>query len=403
MAGGTTCAVTAPTPSVARMETFERTIYNAEHEQFRAAFRQWLDKEVVPHHEKWEADGIVPRDIWLAAGKLGFLGYHVPEQYGGGGVTDFKFGAIMQEEVSETGVIGSANGMTLHNDIVLPYYLGLATDDQKERWLPKMVKGELIGALAITEPNTGSDVANVRTSAVRRGDTWVVNGAKTFITNGINSDLVITTVRTNDQPGHRGLSLLILERGMKGFERGRNLSKLGMHAQDTAELFFTDVEVPSENMLGVEGQGFVYLMQNLAQERLNMAVGGVKVASAALQATLDYTKDRKAFGQSIATFQNSKFVLAEIATEVQIAQVYVDRCIELHCEGRLSAEQAAAAKFWVTELQNRVVDKCLQLHGGYGYMLEYPIARAWADSRIQTIYGGTTEIMKEIVGRSLTK
>ena len=385
------------------METFERTIYNAEHEQFRAAIRQSLDKEIVPNHEKWEADQIVPRDIWLQAGSLGFLGYHVPEQYGGGGVDDYKFGAIMQEEVSETGVIGSANGMTLHNDIVLPYYLGLATDDQKQRWLPKMVRGELIGALAITEPNTGSDVANVRTSAVQRGDAWIVNGSKTFITNGINSDLVITTVRTNDQPGHRGLSLLVLERGMKGFERGRNLNKLGMHAQDTAELSFVDVEVPAENMLGVEGQGFVYLMQNLAQERLGMAVGGVKVASAALNWTLDYTRERKAFGQSISNFQNSKFVLAELATEVQIAQVYVDRCIELHCEGKLSAEQSAAAKYWVTELQNKVVDKCLQLHGGYGYMLEYPIARAWADSRIQTIYGGTTEIMKEIVGRSLTK
>jgi alkylation response protein AidB-like acyl-CoA dehydrogenase len=385
------------------VETFERTIYNAEHEQFRAAFRQWLDKEIVPNHEKWEADQIVPRDIWLQAGSLGFLGYHVPEQYGGGGVDDYKFGAIMQEEVSETGVIGSANGMTLQNDIVLPYYLGLATDDQKQRWLPKMVRGELIGALAITEPNTGSDVANVRTSAVQRGDAWIVNGSKTFITNGINSDLVITTVRTNDQPGHRGLSLLVLERGMKGFERGRNLNKLGMHAQDTAELSFVDVEVPAENMLGVEGQGFVYLMQNLAQERLGMAVGGVKVASAALNWTLDYTRERKAFGQSISNFQNSKFVLAELATEVQIAQVYVDRCIELHCEGKLSAEQSAAAKYWVTELQNKVVDKCLQLHGGYGYMLEYPIARAWADSRIQTIYGGTTEIMKEIVGRSLTK
>jgi len=309
----------------------------------------------------------------------------------------------MQEEVSETGLIGSANGITLHNDIVLPYYLTLGTNDQKSRWLPGMVSGELIGALAITEPNTGSDVAGVRTSAVRKGDVYIVNGSKTFITNGINSDLVITTVRTDPDAGHKGFSLLVLERGMKGFERGRNLSKLGMHAQDTAELSFTDVEVPVENRLGEEGMGFVYLMQNLAQERLGMAVGGVKVASAAVQWTLDYTKERKAFGQSIASFQNSKFALAEMATEVQIAQVYVDRCIELHSEGRLSAEQAAAAKFWVTELQNKVVDRCLQLHGGYGYMTEYPIARAWADSRIQTIYGGTTEIMKEIVGRSLTK
>jgi alkylation response protein AidB-like acyl-CoA dehydrogenase len=385
------------------VEIFERTIYNNEHEQFRTAFRAWLDKEIAPHHEQWESDGITPRDMWRQAGSLGFLGYHVPEQYGGGGVDDYKFGAIMQEEVSETGLIGSANGITLHNDIVLPYYLTLGTDDQKSRWLPGMVSGELIGALAITEPNTGSDVAGVRTSAVRKGDVYIVNGSKTFITNGINSDLVITTVRTDPDAGHKGFTLLVLERGMKGFERGRNLSKLGMHAQDTAELSFTDVEVPVENRLGEEGMGFVYLMQNLAQERLGMAVGGVKVASAALQWTLDYTKERKAFGQSIASFQNSKFALAEMATEVQIAQVYVDRCIELHSEGRLSAEQAAAAKFWVTELQNKVVDRCLQLHGGYGYMTEYPIARAWADSRIQTIYGGTTEIMKEIVGRSLTK
>jgi alkylation response protein AidB-like acyl-CoA dehydrogenase len=385
------------------VEIFERTIYNNEHEQFRTAFRSWLEKEIAPHHEQWESDGITPREMWRQAGSLGFLGYHVPEQFGGGGVDDYKFGAIMQEEVSETGLIGSANGITLHNDIVLPYYLTLGTEDQKSRWLPGMVSGELIGALAITEPNTGSDVAGVRTSAVHKGDVYIVNGSKTFITNGINSDLVITTVRTDPDAGHKGFTLLVLERGMKGFERGRNLSKLGMHAQDTAELSFTDVEVPVENRLGEEGMGFVYLMQNLAQERLGMAVGGVKVASAALQWTLDYTKERKAFGQSIASFQNSKFALAEMATEVQIAQVYVDRCIELHSEGRLSAEQAAAAKFWVTELQNKVVDRCLQLHGGYGYMTEYPIARAWADSRIQTIYGGTTEIMKEIVGRSLTK
>lgn len=385
------------------MEKFERTVYSNDHQSFRASFRKWLDREIVPHHEEWEAAGIVPRDVWLEAGKHGFLGYHVPETFGGGGVDDFRFGAVMQEEVSTTGVIGSVNGMTLHNDIVLPYYLTLATDDQKKRWLPRMVTGELIGALAITEPNTGSDVAGVKTSGVKRGDTWVVNGAKTFITNGINSDLVITTVRTNPDAGHRGFTLLVLERGMTGFERGRNLNKLGMHAQDTAELSFTDVEVPAENVLGEEGMGFVYLMQNLAQERLTMAVGGVQVAEAAVNWTLDYTKNRKAFGQSIADFQNSKFALAEMATEVQVAQVYVDRCIELHCEGRLSAEQSAAAKFWVTELQNKVVDRCLQLHGGYGYMMEYPIARAWADSRIQTIYGGTSEIMKEIVGRSLTK
>ncbi|MFM8625410.1 MAG: acyl-CoA dehydrogenase family protein [Actinomycetota bacterium] len=385
------------------MEFFERTCYEPEHEQFRAVFRQWLDAEIAPHHEKWEADGIVPREVWLEAGKHGFLGYNVPEQWGGGGVDDFRFGAAMQEEVSDAGVIGSANGMTLHNDIVLPYYLSLASDEQKDRWLPGLVRGELIGALAITEPNAGSDVAGVRTTAVRRGGAWVVNGAKTFITNGINSDLIVTTVRTDPDAGHRGFSLLVMERGMKGFERGRNLSKLGMHAQDTAELFFDDVEVPDENVLGEPGMGFVYLMTNLAQERLSIAVGAVAVAGAALRWTLEYTRDRTAFGQSVASFQNSKFLLAELHTEVQVARAYVDRCIELHCEGALSAEQAAAAKFWTTELQNKVVDRCLQLHGGYGYMVEYPIARAWADSRIQTIYGGTSEIMKEIVGRALTK
>ena len=385
------------------MEAFPRTIFDDVHQQFRSTFRSWLDKEVVPHHEEWEAAGITPRELWLNAGKQGFLGLNVPAAYGGGDTDDYHFAAIMAEEIGTTGVIGSANGITLHNDIVLPYFLGLANDEQRSRFLPGMVTGEVIGALGITEPNTGSDVAGIRTTGLKKGGAFVVNGAKTFISNGINSDVVIVVCRTDPEKGHRGISLLLVERGMKGFERGRNLSKLGMHAQDTAELFFSDVEVPAENVLGEEGNGFVYLMTNLAQERLGIAVGAVAVADAALHWTLDYTKERKAFGQSISQFQNSKFLLAELATEVQIAQVYVDRCVELHCEGKLSAEQAAAAKFWTTELQNKVVDRCLQLHGGYGYMMEYPIARAWADSRIQTIYGGTTEIMKEIVGRSITK
>ena len=385
------------------METFPRTIFDDVHQQFRSTFRSWLDNEVVPHHEEWEKAGITPRELWLNAGKQGFLGLNVPEAYGGGDTDDYHFAAIMAEEIGATGVIGSANGITLHNDIVLPYFLGLANEEQRARFLPGMVTGEVIGALGITEPNTGSDVAGIRTTGLKKGGAFIVNGAKTFISNGINSDVVIVVCRTDPEKGHRGISLLLVERGMKGFERGRNLDKLGMHAQDTAELFFSDVEVPAENLLGEEGNGFVYLMTNLAQERLGIAVGAVAVADAALHWTLDYTKEPKAFGQSISQFQNSKFLLAELATEVQIAQVYVDRCVELHCEGKLSAEQAAAAKFWTTELQNKVVDRCLQLHGGYGYMMEYPIARAWADSRIQTIYGGTTEIMKEIVGRSITK
>jgi alkylation response protein AidB-like acyl-CoA dehydrogenase len=383
------------------MDAFPRTIFADEHDQFRASFRSWLDKEVVPHHEQWEADGIIPRELWLEAGKHGFLGLTVPEQFGGGGTDDYRFAAVMTEEIADTGVIGSGNGMTLHNDIVLPYFLGLCNDEQQQRFLPGMVTGEIVGALAITEPNTGSDVAGVTTTAVRHGDVYVVNGAKTFISNGIHSDVVVTTVKTDPAAGHRGMSLLLLERGMPGFERGRNLDKMGMHAQDTAELAFTDVEVPAANLLGEEGKGFYYLMGNLAQERLGIAVGAVGVAQAAIRWTLEYTRERRAFGQPIATFQNSKFVLAELHTETQAAQVYVDRCIELHVEGRLSAEQAAAAKYWCTELQNKVVDRCVQLHGGYGYMREYPIARAWADSRIQTIYGGTSEIMKEIVGRAL--
>jgi alkylation response protein AidB-like acyl-CoA dehydrogenase len=384
------------------MEQIPRTLYHDEHDQFRAVFRSWLDNEVAPNHETWERDGIIPRELWLEAGKHGFLGLTVPGEYGGGGTDDYRFAAIMTEEISDTGVIGSGNGFTLHNDIVLPYFLELCNDEQRQRFLPGMATGEIVGALAITEPNTGSDVAGVKTTAVRHGDVYVVNGAKTFISNGIHSDVVVTTVKTDPDAGHRGMSLLLLERGMAGFERGRNLDKMGMHAQDTAELYFSDVEVPVANLLGDEGRGFYYLMGNLAQERLGIALGAVAVAQAAIRWTLEYTRERRAFGVPISSFQNSKFVLAELHTETQAAQVYIDRCIELHCEGQLSAEQAAAAKYWCTELQNKVVDRCVQLHGGYGYMREYPIARAWADSRIQTIYGGTTEIMKEIVGRSLT-
>ena len=383
------------------MEQIPRTLFTDEHDQFRSVFRSWLDHEVVPNHEQWEADGIIPRELWLEAGKHGFLGLTVPEEFGGGGTDDYRFAAIMTEEIGDTGVIGSGNGITLHNDIVLPYFLDACNDEQQRRFLPGMVTGETVGALAITEPNTGSDVAGVRTTAVRHGDVYVVNGAKTFISNGIHADVVVTTVKTDPDAGHRGMSLLLLERGMPGFERGRNLDKMGMHAQDTAELSFADVEVPVANLLGEEGQGFYMLMQNLAQERLGIAVGAVAVAQAAIRWTVEYTRERTAFGVPVASFQNSKFVLAELHTETQAAQVYVDRCIELHTEGALSADQAAAAKYWCTELQNKVVDRCVQLHGGYGYMREYPIARAWADSRIQTIYGGTSEIMKEIVGRSL--
>ena len=379
----------------------DRTIFDDEHEAFRASFRTWLDREVAPHYLEWEKAGIVPHDLFVEAGKHGFLGIAVPEEYGGGGVDDFRYNLVIGEEIQAAGVNGAGLGITLHNDICTPYFLAYCTEEQRARWLPGIVSGELITAIAMTEPGIGSDLAGMSTSAIRDGDAYVVNGSKTFITNGINADLVITAVKTDPSQRHSGMSLLILERGMDGFERGRNLEKLGLHSQDTAELFFTDVHVPAENLLGEEGKGFLELVHNLPQERLSIAVTAVAAARAALGWTLEYVQERKAFGQPISAFQNTRFVLAELATEVEVGQSFVDRCVLALNEGTLSAEEAAMAKWWCTELQQRVVDRCLQLHGGYGYMTEYPIARAYADARITTIYGGTTEIMKEIIGKSL--
>jgi alkylation response protein AidB-like acyl-CoA dehydrogenase len=379
----------------------ERNIFEPEHEALRASFRAWLDKEVVPNYIEWERAGIVPHEVFTAAGSHGFLGMAVPEQYGGGGVDDFRYNLVIDEEVAAAGVGGAGLGITLHNDICLPYFLRYCTDDQRERWLPGIASGELVTAIAMTEPGIGSDLASMSTNARRDGDTYVVNGSKTFITNGINADLVITAVKTDPSLKHKGMSLLILERGMPGFERGRNLEKLGLHSQDTAELFFTDVPVPVDNLLGVEGEGFLQLVHNLPQERLSIAANGVAAARAALNWTIEYVKERKAFDQPIASFQNTRFVIAEIATEVEVAQAYIDKCVVALNDGTLTAEEAAMAKWWCTELQKRAVDRCLQLHGGYGYMLEYPIARAYADARITTIYGGTTEIMKEIIGKKL--
>ena len=378
-----------------------RTIFDDDHEQLRAAFRQFLDKEVVPNIAAWEQAGIVDRDLFRKAGAAGFLGFAAPEACGGGGSSDFRFNLVIGEEVMAVGAGGAGLGLTLHNDICLPYFLSLCTEEQKARWLPGICAGELITAIAMTEPGIGSDLASMSTSAMRDGDHYVVNGSKTFITNGINADLVITAVKTDPSQKHRGISLLVLERGMEGFERGRNLEKLGLHSQDTAELFFNDVRVPAENLLGQEGGGFGHLVSNLPQERLSIAAAGVSAARAALGWTVEYCKERQAFGQPIGSFQNSKFVLAECATEVEVAQAFVDKAVLALNAGELTAEEAAMAKWWCTELQKRVVDRCLQLHGGYGYMLEYPIARAYADARITTIYGGTTEIMKEIIGRSL--
>jgi len=378
-----------------------RSIFAEEHDLFRASFRRFVDKEIVPHHAEWEHQGIVARELFTAAGAHGFLAMEAPERYGGGGIADFRYNLIIGEEVQRSGTGGAGLGLTLHNDICLPYFLSLTTEDQKARWLPGICSGELITAVAMTEPSMGSDLAGMATTAVRDGDRYVVNGSKTFITNGINADLVITAVKTDPSQRHKGISLLVLERGMAGFERGRNLDKVGLHSQDTAELFFTDVDVPVGNLLGTEGAGFGHLVQNLPRERLSIAAAGVAAATAGLSWTVDYCKERIAFGQPIGSFQHSRFALAEMRTEVEIAQVFVDRCVEELDHGTLTAEEAAMAKWWCTEMQKRVIDRCVQLHGGYGYMLEFPIARAYADARITTIYGGTTEIMKEIIGRSM--
>lgn len=377
----------------------KRTIFTDEHNMFRRAIRAFVEKEVVPFHHQWEEAGIVPRELWLKAGENGFLGMDVPEAYGGGGITDYRYNAILTEELVKVGASGP--GFGLHNDIVIPYILHYGSEEQKQRWLPKMVTGEIITAIAMTEPNTGSDLAGVRTSAIREGNHYRVNGAKTFITNGINNDLVIAVVRTNPEQKHGGISLLCIERHHEGYKRGRNLEKIGLKAQDTSELFFEDVCVPVENLLGEEGQGFIYLMQQLPQERLGIAVAALAGAQAALDMTVKYCQERTAFGKPIGTFQNSRFKLAEMATEITIGQVFVDRCIEELNAGTLTTEQASMAKWWTTDMQERVVNECLQLHGGYGYMLEYPISRFYLDARVMSIYGGTNEIMKEIIGRSM--
>ncbi len=379
----------------------ERALFDDTHEEFRSAFRSFLEREAVPNFPRWEADGIVDRSLFAVAGANGFLGMEVPEELGGGGVKDFRYNVVIAEELQRADVNAAGLGLTLHNDICLPYFLHLTNDEQKARWLPGICSGELITAVAMTEPGIGSDLASMATTAIRDGDHYVVNGSKTFITNGINADLVITAVKTDPAQRHRGMSLLVLERGMEGFARGRNLDKIGMHAQDTAELFFDDVRVPVTNRLGDEGAGFLQLVSNLPQERLSIAVTGVAAARAAFDRTLAYAKERQAFGQPIGSFQHNRFVLAEMATEIEIGQSFIDRCVLALNAGELTADEAAMAKWWCTELQGRVIDRGVQLHGGYGYMTEYPIGRAYADARITRIYGGTTEIMKEIIGRSL--
>ncbi|MDR7168925.1 acyl-CoA dehydrogenase [Nocardia kruczakiae] len=377
----------------------ERTLFEPEHDLFRESYRKFLDQHVAPHHAEWEQSGVVDRQLWLEAGKQGFLGMAVPEEFGGGGVKDFRYNAVITEETTKGQYSGL--GFSLHNDVIAPYLLELANDEQKQRWLPGFCSGEIITAIAMTEPGTGSDLQGIKTRAVRDGDDWVLNGAKTFITNGINSDIVIVVAQTDPEKGAMGFSLLVVERGMPGFERGRNLDKIGLKAQDTAELSFTDVRVPAKNLLGTEGMGFIHLMQNLPQERMSIAVMAAAAMEGCLETTIQYVRDRKAFGKPIGAQQNTRFVLAELATKTTAVRVLVDRFIEALNAGTLSAEDAAMAKWWSTEEQLDLITKCLQLHGGYGYMREYPIAKAYMDARVQTIYGGTTEIMKEIIGRSL--
>ena len=382
--------------------TRRRALYDDDHEDFRESFRRFLAKEVTPHFEQWELDGIVPREVFAAAGSYGFLGMQVPEEYGGAGVgDDFRFNAVVGEECFAAGLGGFGVGLTLHNDVCLPYFLEYCNEEQKERWLPGIVSGELITAVAMTEPGVGSDLAGMRTKAIKDGGHYVVDGAKTFITNGINADLIITAVKTDPSERHRGLSIVIVERDTPGFERGRNLEKVGMHSQDTAELFFNEARVPVENLLRNEGEGFKYLVSNLAQERMSIAIAAVGVAEAALAVTLEYVQERKAFGQSIGSFQVSRHALADCRTEIDVAQAFIDQCIRELGEGTLTPERAAEAKLFATELQGRVTDRCVQLHGGYGYMTEYAIARMYADARVTRIYGGASEIMKEIIGKSL--
>ncbi len=337
----------------------ERHLFDADHDAFRDTVRAFCDKEIVPHHEAWEEDGIVPRELWTAAGAQGLLGFMMPEEYGGGGVRDFRFNTVLIEEVTRARASGV--GFTLHTDIVAGYLLEYANDEQKARWLPRFCTGETIGAIAMTEPGAGSDLQGIRTTAIRDGDHFVLNGQKTFISNGILADLVIVVAKTDPAAGYQGISLLVVERGMEGFERGRNLDKIGLKAQDTAELFFDHVRVPAANLLGEEGRGFVYLMEQLPQERTAIAVAAAAACETVLAATLEYVKERKAFGRPVGSFQNSRFVLAELATETQIARVFVDRCVEELNAGTLSVSEAAMAKWWTTELQKKVVDKCLQL------------------------------------------
>ncbi|WP_330255220.1 acyl-CoA dehydrogenase family protein [Nocardia sp. NBC_00565] len=378
-----------------------RTLFTQDHEDFRLLVRDFLAREVVPEYERWRTAGLVPRELFTALGKLGIIGTSIPEEYGGGGQDDYRYNVVIQEETARAGV--TLGGLRTHLDVVVPYFLGLANEAQRARWFPGLADGRLYTAIAMTEPGTGSDLAGIKTTAVRDGDHFVVNGAKTFITGGYHADLVIVVARTAAEPDNRraGLSLIVVEKGMPGFSVGRKLDKLGLTVQDTVELSFADVRVPVANVLGEEGAAFTHLGRNLAQERLAIAVGAVAQSRAAIDMTIAYVRDRKVFGQPVANFQNTKFELAAMAAELEAAQALLDAAISARVAGELSVADAAKTKLFSTEMQGRVVDRCVQLHGGYGYILEYPIARLYADARVSRIYGGTSEVMKTIISKSL--
>ncbi|MBL4797430.1 MAG: acyl-CoA dehydrogenase family protein [Oleispira sp.] len=380
----------------------KRTVFESEQDMFRDSFRKFLLEEAVPYHEQWEKDGQVSREFWKKAGEMGYLSPTVPEAYGGVEV-DFRYNAVVAEEVANFGLTGI--GFGLHSDIAVPYIMAYGTEEQKQKYLPGCVNGDIITAIAMTEPGTGSDLQGVKTSAVLSddGEHYILNGSKTFITNGQLADLVIVVAKTSPEAGSKGTSLLLVEAGTEGFVKGQNLHKIGMKAQDTSELFFQDVKVPKENLLGTEGMGFIYLMQELPQERLSVSLSAVACAESILEQTVTYVKDRKAFGTTIASFQNTQFKLAEMSSTVTMARVFIDKCLELHLEKELDPVTAAKLKLLSTDIQCDVVDECLQLHGGYGYMWEYPVARAYADARVQKIYAGTNEIMKLIIGRDIVK
>lgn len=378
-----------------------RDIFDDDHESFRESVRRFVEREVMPHVEEWDRAGIVPKEMYARAGELGFVGMAVPEEHGGAGADDFRFNAVLSEEFHRVGATGFGLGLGNHTDVCVPYLLEYADAEQGRRWLPSVASGERILAIAMTEPGTGSDLTGICTRARRDGSDWIVNGSKTFISCGHNASLFVTAVRTDPDEPHRGLSLMVLEDDMPGFQRGRRLEKIGQHGIDTAELFFEDVRVPEANVLGEIGRGFEYLVSNLPQERMSVAVAAQAVARAALSEAVAYTAERHAFGQPVADFQATRHALAEMCADIEVGQAYVDRCLVDLVEGRLSPQGAAIAKLWVTEMQGRVVDRCLQLHGGYGYTEEYLIGRRYMDARVTRIYGGTSEIMKEIIGKAL--